>query len=536
MPSSSRRSPSVARWFADRPVRIKVLASTAAAGVVAAVVGGLGLTALADSAATSEAIYADNVLSIEEIGLMIDDVEQIRLAIGAATAVDTHAPPLSEVHTLVADYERQVTAYAANHLTGREHDLVVEATDDLAQIDALTSTVLLPAATAGVTTVVPPGAEEVDPLLTEVIEDLDELRAIDTREAAAAAASARESYEHHRTIALVVLAVGLAVAAGIGLLVASVITRGIRSVQHVAEGLALGDLTRTTGLTSEDELGRMSVALDEATGAMRAVMSDVVGSADAVAAATEELSASTTQIAAAAEEASTQSQVVTASAEAVSRNVSTVAAGAEEMGSSIREIAGSANEAARVAGDAVRRTEAANAAVLALGESSREVGNVVRIITAIAEQTNLLALNATIEAARAGESGTGFAVVATEVKELARQTATATEEVARRIEAIQADAAGAVDAIGEIGSVVGRISDHQTVIAGAVEEQTATTQEMARSVTEAAGGAGEIAANITGVSAAADSTTQALTQTTTAVAELSRMATGLRGTVARFTY
>jgi methyl-accepting chemotaxis protein len=161
---------------------------------------------------------------------------------------------------------------------------------------------------------------------------------------------------------------------------------------------------------------------------------------------------------------------------------------------------------------------------------------VVKAITSIAEQTNLLALNATIEAARAGEAGKGFAVVANEVKELAQETARATEDIARRVEAIQGDTSGAIGAIGRISEIIGSINDYQLTIASAVEEQTATTNEMSRSVQEAAGGSGEIATNITGVSAAASSTTQALGQTRMAVDELSRMASDLRTSVSRFTF
>ncbi|RBY92212.1 methyl-accepting chemotaxis protein [Blastococcus sp. TBT05-19] len=333
-----------------------------------------------------------------------------------------------------------------------------------------------------------------------------------------------------------VIAVGALLAIGLAIAVARRIVRPLGAVVEVADALAAGDLTRTTGVDQQDEVGRVAAALDVAVCDLRVVLSSVVSSADAVAASSEELSASSAQISASAEETSAQSGVVSGAAEEVSRSVQTVAAGAEQMGASIREIATNAAEASEVASRAVTAAETTTATVAKLGESSAEIGNVVKVITSIAEQTNLLALNATIEAARAGEAGKGFAVVANEVKELAQETAKATEDIARRVEAIQKDTGAAVGAIEEISQIVAQISDRQTTIASAVEEQTATTNEMSRSVQEAAGGTTQIAENISGVSGAAESTTQALTQTRVAVDELSRMAADLRTTVGKFTY
>jgi methyl-accepting chemotaxis protein len=255
---------------------------------------------------------------------------------------------------------------------------------------------------------------------------------------------------------------------------------------------------------------------------------EIAHNASALSSAAEELTAVSHQMAGGAEETATQANVVSAASEQVSSNIATVATSAEEMRASIREIAKSANEAAGVAKQAVQVAHTTNNTVNKLGESSKEIGNVVKVITSIAQQTNLLALNATIEAARAGEAGKGFAVVAHEVKELARQTAKATEEIGQKIEAIQADTKGAVQAIGEIGTVINQINAISNTIASAVEEQTVTTQEISRNVTEAAKGASEIARNISGVAQAARATTQGAEETQKAARDLSRMAGDLQ--------
>ncbi|WP_235928213.1 methyl-accepting chemotaxis protein [Goekera deserti] len=314
------------------------------------------------------------------------------------------------------------------------------------------------------------------------------------------------------------------------------IVPAVRSLRRSLDAMADGDLTVATDLVSGDEIGRTSASLSRAQESLRALLASVVASAEHVSSATAGLGESTRQMSATAQETSAQSGVVSAAADEVSRNVGTVAAGADQMGASIREISQNANEAARVAATAVAEAQATTATVTTLGASSLEIGDVIKTITSIAEQTNLLALNATIEAARAGDAGKGFAVVATEVKDLAQETARATEDIARRVQAIQGDTTGAVEAIGRISEIIGSINDYQLTIASAVEEQTATTAEMARSVQEAAAGTGEIAANIVGVSAAAASTTDALDQTRTAVDELARMSDDLRTAVGRFRY
>lgn len=346
---------------------------------------------------------------------------------------------------------------------------------------------------------------------------------------------ASQNYYLNSILATIATAgVGIALCLTLSTIILRSITGPLAQTILYSKAIAKGDLRQRLQLQRRDEIGELASAMDCMADGLQTQQQSISHTAQTLASAAHQLNSVSQMMSANAEETAAQANVASAAAEQVSNNVATVSTGTEEMGASIKEIAKSAHEAARVATSAVKVAEKTNATVAKLGTSSAEIGNVIKVITSIAQQTNLLALNATIEAARAGEAGKGFAVVANEVKELAKQTAKATEDISRKIEAIQGDAKGAVEAIAKISNIINQINDIQNTIASAVEEQTATTGEISRNVHEAAKGSSEIAKNILAVAGAARNTTEGAANTKTSADELTRMAVDLQNLVTQF--
>jgi methyl-accepting chemotaxis protein len=306
----------------------------------------------------------------------------------------------------------------------------------------------------------------------------------------------------------------------------------VERFKDVAQGE--GDLTKRIPVSARDEIGELATWFNVFLDKLQGMIKSVADAAEQVGGASKEVSNTNRQILDNSEKTTAQANSVTSATDHVSQNLTTVATGAEEMSVTIKEIAKHATEAAQVSSGATKIAEQTNATVAKLGESSSEISQVIKVITSIAEQTNLLALNATIEAARAGEAGKGFAVVANEVKELAKQTAHATEDISQKITAIQQDTRGAVEAIGSITGVISQLNDFTNTIAAAVEEQSATTVEMSRGVSEASKGSDQIAEHVHGMAKAAQSTSSSANDSQQAAQQLVEMSTMLRELVAQF--
>jgi methyl-accepting chemotaxis protein len=339
-----------------------------------------------------------------------------------------------------------------------------------------------------------------------------------------------------RNVILLVALLAVLVSGAVAVWLARKITAPIVALRNRLDEIANGDgdLTQRADDSKPDEIGQLAAAFNAFTGKIADTLRAVRADAASVTATADELNQLGREMQSAAEGTSTQAGILAAAANQVTANVQTVATSTEEMGASISEISSNATNAVGIAAEAVAQADAANRSVAQLGTSSEQIGEIVKVITSIAEQTNLLALNATIEAARAGESGKGFAVVATEVKELAQSTAKATEDIVSRVGGLQADAASAAEAVRDISALIRGISDNQTTIAGAVEEQTATTAEMSRSVSEAAKGTEEISTNVTALATTAATTAETAEHAGVAADRLAALAQGVQSRLDQF--
>jgi methyl-accepting chemotaxis protein len=528
------------RSVTDLPVKVQVLAVLGATMALSILSLALGDVGLGTTTRTAQSLYERNVQGTHLAGEM---KYQLVLARYNATSGGHAANPtdaaaytkardaaLAEIGTVAQTYIEKATP-TKDQLTVLESistDVAAYA-DAIAQTDVLVAAGKLDERDKLV-------SSTVAPLGKKVAEEIDQISQLQIEDSARAAADAAATGSRTRLVSFAVGGTGLLASFVLALVFAGSLSRRLRTLAGTATRLAEGDLTVSSGLAQRDEVGRVGVALDTAVGTMRELVGGVDHAVREVLSSTDHLATAHAEVAAGAQQTSSQAGVVASSATEVSRNVQAVAAGAEQMGSSIREIAHNAGEAAKVAAQATGVAEETTASVARLGESSAQIGAVVKTITQIAEQTNLLALNATIEAARAGDAGKGFAVVAGEVKDLARATADATGDIASRVEAIQSDTADAVAAIDRITAIIASVNTYQLTIASAVEEQTATTNEMSRSVAQAAMGSGEIAENITVVAGASGRASEILGELHGSIGELSELAADLRARVAAFSY
>src|SRR5712672_2582874 len=320
-------------------------------------------------------------------------------------------------------------------------------------------------------------------------------------------------------------------------------------VPGARRGDEIGDMARTItvirenaaadALRKEEEAKQEEVARADRRRANTHGLADKFETAvgaivETVSSAATELEASAGTLTKSAETTQQLTTIVAGASEEASTNVQSVASATEQMAGSISEISRQVLESSRIAGDAVKQAERTDARITALSQAAGRIGDVIKLITAIAEQTNLLALNATIEAARAGAAGKGFAVVAQEVKALAAQTATATEEISKQIAEIQSTTTDSASAMKEIGSTIGQIRSIAGTIAAAVEQQGAAVREIAVSIHEAAGGTAQVATNIGDVSKGAGATGSSAAEVLSSAKSLANESANLKTAVEQF--
>ena len=543
LPAPTRSSKSLARLIGDLSLLKKIFSLIIVAAILAAGIGVIGQRAVNSVESSSNQIVDVTAKRVQEALVARSEFAGVRRNILIAALSDGAAGQKAQqavatsFDQVYADFDK----LAATGLDSADTALLAADRAQLDKVKQLYTETIAPLANRDNLTgrqYLRLGALISGDFGTQADKVRDMLNTIANNAVTDMAAQVKAAKDHaHQQIiqSWIIIVVGLLLMIAFGWWLARMIVSTVTRVRDGLVALADGDLTKTVVVSNHDEVGQMAGALNRASSSLRAAMEDIRTSSTTLAGSAEELTAVSAQVAANSEQTSAQATSLAATSSQVSGNVQTVAAGTEEMSSSILEISRSSNEAVRVAAGAATEAAKATETVGKLGASSEEIGNVVKVITSIAEQTNLLALNATIEAARAGEAGKGFAVVAEEVKQLAQETARATEDIGHRVETIQADTRAAVEAISQISRTIEDVNSYQTTIASAVEEQTAVTSEIARSIDETARAASRISTDVDGVSHSAQSSSAGIAEAQRATAELAQVAGGLNELVGRFT-
>ena len=530
---------SLGKRLSSLSMRTNLLAAAAIGLVVAVAVGAVGMVRMNTIADQADAIYQGSLLPLASVQNVQQLIWHVRFDLStSSTSTDPavvkkysdEAAALTETaNTAIADYSGlQVTAAEQAAMTDvqtnwksyqelRPQATALRAAGKLAEFEAFR-------------------ASKLNPAINNAIAAIEKLKTLTQGKAAAAASAARSAASRARTTIILTLVAGVLLAAVISMMGARLMSRRLSSLEEVMSAMADGDLRSRHADNGADEIGRMSRSAAAAVDHMRTAMQTLSDASMGLTQRSEDMQQASRNLAGGVEQTSHRVSSIDQAAEAVTAGVQAVAGGAEQMGAAIREIAISASEAANVASSAVGVAAEAETLMTKLDVSSAEIDSVVKTITAIAEQTNLLALNATIEAARAGETGKGFAVVAGEVKDLAQETAKATEEISRRIEAIQRDAKEAVESISGIGQIIGNINDFQNTIASAVEQQSATTKGMTDDLSRAAGGTTDISSQLADVVQVTATTREAADATENAANDLSRISGQLQDVIATFRY
>ncbi len=372
----------------------------------------------------------------------------------------------------------------------------------------------------------------------DIMPALEELQVLADQRAAASLAAVTAAQRSVQAAAVVSMIV---VTALVVLLVTGFVRVAVRPMRRLAARMRLigegdADLTQRIDARRNDELGELSDGFDSFVAGIQALVVQFAGTAEALAGSATHLSATSAELSHGANRSATLAGEAAGSALSVNSGVEMVTTGTEQMTASISEIAGNAGRAAEVAQESLRMAEQTNSQIALLGQASQEITGVVALITTIAEQTNLLALNATIEAARAGESGKGFAVVANEVKELAHETARATEDITARIAVLQDTSVNAAAAIGRISEVIHDLNGYSASIAAAVEEQSVATNDMSHAISGASASSTHVAQSFAAVAQAADATAAGAEASRRAADDLVGIAAVLHSSISRFRY